>query len=48
VIHGADYVEDADVKPGRSWGCPAVSMESHARVIHALKNGSIMLGGVAR
>jgi hypothetical protein len=42
VVHGADYVEDHDVKPGRSWGCPAVSMENHVRVINALKEGSII------
>ncbi|MBF0544213.1 MAG: murein L,D-transpeptidase catalytic domain family protein [Candidatus Riflebacteria bacterium] len=44
VIHGANYVEDADVKPGRSWGCLAVSMENHSRIVTALKDGSIILG----
>lgn len=48
VIHGADYVEDADVKPGRSWGCPAVSTESHVRVVNALKGGSIMYAGLTK
>jgi len=46
VVHGADYVEDADVKQGRSWGCPAVSMEAHRRVIEALQDGSLILGAV--
>lgn len=46
VIHGADYVEDEDVKPGRSWGCPAVSMANHVRVINSLKGGSIMYAGL--
>ncbi|MFZ2960157.1 MAG: murein L,D-transpeptidase catalytic domain family protein [Candidatus Ozemobacteraceae bacterium] len=45
VIHQADYVEDANVKPGRSWGCLAVSVENHTRVVNELKEGSIILGG---
>ena len=45
VVHGADYVEDSDVKAGRSWGCPAVPMADHARVVAALKGGSIMFAG---
>lgn len=48
VVHGADYVEDHGEKPGRSWGCPAVSMENHARVINALKGGSIMYADRSR
>ncbi|MBI4860193.1 MAG: murein L,D-transpeptidase catalytic domain family protein [Candidatus Riflebacteria bacterium] len=47
VIHGADYVEDVNVKPGRSWGCPAVSTANHVRVVNSLKNGSIIFAFVA-
>ena len=39
VIHGADYVASL----GRSWGCPAVEMSVHARLIDMLKGGSIIL-----
>jgi len=48
VIHGADYVHDSDVKPGRSWGCPAISMENRARVINPIKEGSILFAGQAQ
>ncbi len=44
VIHQADYVHDSNVKPGRSWGCLAVSVENHARVVKELKEGSLILG----
>lgn len=44
VIHRADYVKDADIKPGRSWGCPAVSIANHEWVVNSLKNGSVILG----
>lgn len=46
VVHGADYVEDENVKPGRSWGCPAVSMANHVRVINSIKGGSLMYAGL--
>jgi hypothetical protein len=46
VVHGADYVEDEDIKPGRSWGCPAVSMANHVRVINSIKGGSILFAGL--
>jgi hypothetical protein len=48
VIHGADYVEDTNVKPGRSWGCPAVSTANHVRVVNALKGGSIIFAALAQ
>ncbi|MBF0547678.1 MAG: murein L,D-transpeptidase catalytic domain family protein [Candidatus Riflebacteria bacterium] len=48
VIHGADYVEDANIKPGRSWGCLATSRENHERVVNELKEGSIIFAGTTK
>lgn len=42
VIHGANYVQDANVIQGRSWGCPAVAMNLRDKVIDILKNGSLL------
>lgn len=42
VIHGADYVKEASVIQGRSWGCPAVTMSYRTKVINALKGGSLI------
>lgn len=42
VIHGADYVKEKDTTQGRSFGCPAVAMEVHKKVIDLLKNGSLL------
>jgi hypothetical protein len=45
VLHGAPYVREADVRQGRSWGCPAVAMENRNRVVEILSGGSVMLAG---
>jgi hypothetical protein len=45
VLHGADYVREAEVKAGRSWGCPAVSMALRGDVIELLKGGSLIFAG---
>lgn len=42
VIHGANYVQDTNVKQGRSWGCPAVSMQNLKNVIGYIKGGSLI------
>lgn len=42
VIHGAAYVQDAPIIQGRSFGCPAVSLEQRDFVINALKGGSLI------
>lgn len=42
VIHGASYVQDTNVVQGRSWGCPAVSMENHKKLIDLIKGGSLI------
>ncbi|MEN0057336.1 MAG: murein L,D-transpeptidase catalytic domain family protein [Bdellovibrio sp.] len=42
VIHGASYVQEANVIQGRSWGCPAVSMDNIASVVNYLKGGSMI------
>lgn len=47
VVHGADYVRDTDVKPGRSWGCLAVSMNNRDKVVNQLKQGSIIYAAVS-
>lgn len=45
VIHGADYMSEDYVRrngrAGRSWGCPAVSMEVVKDLIEKLKGGSL-------
>lgn len=48
VIHGATYVQDRNVKQGRSWGCPAVSMAQRVRVIDMLKEGSLIYAGLVK
>lgn len=47
VIHGADYVADSAVIQGRSWGCPAVSMNNRTEVINRLKGGSLIYAGLS-
>lgn len=42
VIHGADYVQEASVIQGRSWGCPAVSMSLRTTIINMLKGGALI------
>lgn len=46
VMHGAPYVNEQLAKStgriGRSWGCPAVSMQEHKQIIDILKNGSCL------
>lgn len=42
VVHGADYVQDANVIQGRSWGCPAVSQANLKNVIAWIKGGSLI------
>lgn len=42
VIHGAAYVQEADVKQGRSWGCFALTMSLKDQVIDMIKGGSLM------
>lgn len=42
VIHGASYVQESSVIQGRSWGCPAVTMNYRDTVINALKNKSLI------
>ena len=38
VMHGASYVQDRDVRQGRSWGCPAIPMAYRDRMIGMIKN----------
>lgn len=42
VLHGANYVLEANVVPGRSWGCLAVAMSERDQVIQLLKGGSLI------
>lgn len=48
VVHGADYVHERDKKPGRSFGCPAVSMSVRDEVVAALKGGALIYGALSR
>lgn len=48
VIHGAAYVKDQAIKPGRSLGCFALSMESKDFVIDALQGGALIYSGRSR
>ena len=48
VVHGADYVYDADQKAGRSWGCLAVSMTDRTKVVQYLKSGSFLYTGLSK
>ncbi len=45
VMHGAAYVTDQNKIQGRSWGCPAVSMANHKRIIDILKGGALLYIG---
>lgn len=45
VIHGADYVQDKEIRQGRSWGCPAVPMAYRDKIIGMIKNGSVIYAG---
>lgn len=45
VVHGADYVKDNGLKPGRSWGCPALSMKVKDQYIDRTMGGSLMYAG---
>lgn len=45
VFHGARYVKDTNVKPGRSWGCPAVPMDQRTMILSWIKDGSILYAG---
>lgn len=47
VIHEASYVREANVKQGRSFGCPAVAASEIANVISSLKGGALIYGGLA-
>ncbi len=45
VLHGAPYVREAEVRQGRSWGCPAVAMENRNRVVEILSGATLMYAG---
>jgi hypothetical protein len=42
VMHGAKYVDPSLSVLGRSWGCPAVELAVHTRLIDKLKGGSVI------
>jgi hypothetical protein len=48
VVHGADYVTDAPVQQGRSWGCFAVPMVDHTTLIDTIRGGSLMYSGLSK
>jgi len=47
VIHEATYVREANVKAGRSFGCPAVAASEIAGVISSLQGGALIYAGLA-
>jgi hypothetical protein len=47
IVHQADYVQEASVIQGRSWGCPAVAPANRDEVIRRLKNGGIIYAGLS-
>jgi len=42
VIHPSPYVKEANVKPGRSWGCMAFDYKVSGDVINMLRNGAFI------
>ncbi|NHK28996.1 murein L,D-transpeptidase catalytic domain family protein [Parvularcula flava] len=42
VIHGADYINPARTRQGRSWGCPSVERARSKPLIEAIKGGSFV------
>ena len=46
VFHGADYVSESFINNhgclGRSYGCPAVPLSMHKKIIDKIKNGTCM------
>lgn len=48
VIHGASYVQDSNVKAGRSWGCLAVSNASRSKVVSKLEGGALIYAGLSK
>jgi hypothetical protein len=47
VLHGASYVQDANVNQGRSWGCLAVPMPDRDKMVSLLKGGSIIFADLS-
>jgi hypothetical protein len=47
VIHEAAYVREANMKAGRSFGCPAVAASEIAGVISSLGGGALIYAGLA-
>ena len=46
VVHAADYVSSVFIKKngrlGRSLGCPSLPKENYDKVIHKIKDGSLL------
>jgi hypothetical protein len=45
VMHPATYVNEADQRAGRSWGCPAVDPSISRELFDNIKNGVIIFAG---
>jgi hypothetical protein len=47
VMHGAWYMDEAFIRKygrsGRSWGCPALPLDMNQSVIHAIKDGALLV-----
>lgn len=46
VVHDSDYVREANVRQGRSFGCLAVANSEIAAVLSALRGGALIYAGL--
>jgi hypothetical protein len=47
VIHESAYVREANVRQGRSFGCPAVAQSEIRRVLSSLNGGALIYAGLS-
>jgi len=47
VVHGANYVSEAEKIQGRSLGCPAVTHDFRDKLINQIKDGSMIYAGLS-
>jgi len=47
VVHESAYVQEANMRQGRSWGCLAVSATEVRRVLASLNGGAMIYAGLS-
>jgi hypothetical protein len=47
VVHDSDYVREANVLQGRSWGCLAVANSEISAVLSTLRGGALLYAGLS-